>query len=661
MALYTYPGFLTTATRSRASVWTQLKETTSALRSTDALFLSLILCFGAFHFFSYQRTPDFLFDDVFYADAGRSLIAHGFYGINGHPESNQPSGLPALLGLLSLVGIAGHAALIRVMAACEALGLMFAYEVLRREVPRAVAGSICLLLASSTVFFSFATRSIFPSLPYLLTTMAALLVARNFENSTRRAWKYSWGFALAVLISVSLMFATAAMAFLGAIVMGVGMLYVRDRELAKTRLKMYTPIFLIALMVLGSWMFRKPGPTEWPLPGYPHSYFSQLALKSGNEPELGMATLADIPVRILKNAADDSIQLSEALYRRWVNVAWMSLLVTGPIILVLLGWGSSVWRWRGGLIEWYFIVYQLIYLLWPWKMEARFFLPVMPLACLYLWRGSKTLMLLAQNQPRLLGVASYPVAVILAVSSWFWMQGSWIGSHLTRVGLQDETSFIVWIVSAVLAVRMLWSENSWKLAAARFNSRLSATIPNLGTSGLGLLQFLGILTVFLLVFFGFTSQVSLARANADPSSAINRPTPDVVAAQWVNANTDSAAVIMARHVPIVYHYAERKLVWFPPSTNVSMLMQGIRRQKVDYIVSVNRQYNYYFPPDGICIAAVLAAYPDALELVHQTPEFRVFRVVSGKTASHGSSPGPPANDGVPPHPLAVGISSTFDR
>jgi hypothetical protein len=50
-----------------------------------------------------------------------------------------------------------------------------------------------------------------------------------------------------------------------------------------------------------------------------------------------------------------------------------------------------------------------------------------------------------------------------------------------------------------------------------------------------------------------------------------------------------------------------------------------------------------------------------LELVHQTPEFRVFRVVSGKTASHGSSPGPPANDGVPPHPLAVGISSTFDR
>lgn len=659
MALYTYPGFLTTATRSRASFWTQLKETTSALRLTDVIFLSLILGFGAFHFYSYQRTPDFWFDDVFYADAGRSLIEHGFYGINGHPETNQPPGLPALLGLLSFLGIAGHAALIRAMAACEALGLVFAYEVLRREVPRAVAGSICLLLASSTVFFFFATRSIFPSLPYLLTTMAAILVARNFENSTRPAWKYFWGFVLTVLISVSLMFATAAMAFLGAIAMSVAMLYVRDRKLAMTRLKMYTPIFLISLVVLGSWMIRKSGPTEWPLPGYPHSYFSQLALKSGNEPDLGMATLADIPVRILKNAADDSIQLSEALYRRWVNVAWMSLLVTGPIILILLGWGSSVWRWRGGLIEWYFLGYQFIYLLWPWKMEARFFLPVMPLACLYLWRGAKALVLLAQEQPRLLGVSWYPVAVILAVSSWFWMHGSWIGSHLIHVGLQDETSFTVWIASAVLAVRMLWSETSWKEAAARFNSRLSAAIPHLGTSGLGLLQFLGILAVSLLAIKGLTSQVSLARANADPASVVNSPTPDVIAAQWIKANTDSAAVIMARHVPIVYHYTGRRIVWFPPSVNVSMLMQGIRSMKIDYIVVVNRPYNYYFPPDGISIAALIAAYPNALELVQQTPEFRVFRVVSGSAAIHEAHLGPQVNAGGSPHPLADGISSTF--
>jgi hypothetical protein len=88
-------------------------------------------------------------------------------------------------------------------------------------------------------------------------------------------------------------------------------------------------------------------------------------------------------------------------------------------------------------------------------------------------------------------------------------------------------------------------------------------------------------------------------------------------------------------------------------------MQGIRSMKIDYIVVVNRPYNYYFPPDGISIAALIAAYPNALELVQQTPEFRVFRVVSGSAAIHEAHLGPQVNAGGSPHPLADGISSTF--
>ena len=432
-----------------------------------------ILCLGGLQFFAAQRVGSFQRDDVFFADAARSIVEHGFYGINGHPEINQPPGLPALLALLCLTGSCTHLAFLRVMAVFETLGFLVTYKLLRRQVSPVVAASISVLLISSRIFFLLATQWVFPSYPYFFTSMSALLVARRLENATTLATRVAWGVLLTVLIVASLMFASAGMAFLCAILVSTGLLFFRNRERAFERMKLYLVVFLVAAVVQGFWMHRKASPLEWPVPGYPQSYVLQLKVKSGNHPELGMATLADLPGRILKNAADDSLVLSQALLRRWVDVAWMSLLVTGPIVLILLGWCSSVWRTGGRIQEWYFAAYQGIYLLWPWKMEPRFFLPVAPLACFYMWRGGQTLIVLAKNRPRLVALVWYPLAVILAVSSWFWMQGSWIGSHLAHAGLQDETSLVVWTLSAILAVRILWAESSWLKASTGFQEWLS--------------------------------------------------------------------------------------------------------------------------------------------------------------------------------------------
>jgi hypothetical protein len=303
-----------------------------------------------------------------------------------------------------------------------------------------------------------------------------------------------------------------------------------------------------------------------------------------------------------------------------------------------VGWAFSVWRWRGGLQDWYFAGYALIYLLWPWKVEPRFFLPIMPLACLYMWNGGRALVLLAKERPRFLGVVWYPVAVILAISSWFWMHGTWIGSHLTHAGLQDESSFAVWVISAALAVRMLWAESAWQQSSARVSHWFSRPIAASSINPARLIQVLGILTVSYLVLIGLTSQMSLARTNLDTSSPVNNSS-DVTAAEWIKSNTEPVAVVMARHVPIVYHFAERKLVWFPPSANASMLYEGIRKHNVNYLVTVTRRINYYLPPEDDGMAALLSAYPDAFELVHQTPTFRVFRVVSEKSQKQEPSRG----------------------
>jgi hypothetical protein len=622
---------------SRTGFWQLVKATAASIHWMDVFAFTCILCFGALQFFGSQRFPGFQRDDVFYADAGRSLIEHGFYGINGHPETNQPPGLPAFLGLLCLTGNCTHLAFLRAMAVFETFGFFFTYELLRRQASRIVAASICLLLISSRIFFLMATQWVFPSYPYFFTSMSALLVARKFERSTTPASRAAWGALLTLLVVASLMFASAGMAFLAAILVSIAVLCLRSRPRAFARMKLYLAVFLIAAAVQGFWMHRKPAPLEWPVPGYPQSYLSQLKVKSGNEPQLGMATVSDIAGRILKNAADDSIMISQVLYHRWIDVAWMSLFVSGPIIFVLLGWGYSVWRTRGGIQEWYFAAFQGIYLLWPWKMEPRFFLPVFPLALFYMWRGGTALLVLSKNRPRLLALAWYPLAVILAVSSWFWMHGSWIASHMTHAGLQDETSLAVWLFSAILAVRILWAESSWQKSSLALQNWLSRPTRFLRISPLRILQCFVVLLVATLSLTGLESQLTLARTNLDLNSQTNSVPPDVLAAEWINSHTEPNATIMARHVPVVYHYSGRNLVWFPPSSNPQLLLEGIRNHKIDYIVVVVRLNSYYLPPEEDCMAALLSAYPEAFELVHRAPAFRVFRVVLDGAQKHQPS------------------------
>src|SRR5215468_3798122 len=65
----------------------------------------LIVISGVATAILHQRTPDFMGEDVFYADAARNLL-HGFYGVNGSPETTQPPGLPAILALL--IGLFGY-------------------------------------------------------------------------------------------------------------------------------------------------------------------------------------------------------------------------------------------------------------------------------------------------------------------------------------------------------------------------------------------------------------------------------------------------------------------------------------------------------------------------------------------------------------------------
>ena len=95
----------------------------------------------------------------------------------------MPPGLPAILGFLGDTVGYSRAVFLRVMVVSATLGLLITYELLRRQTSRAVAAAICLLFISSRVHFDLVTQAVWPSYPYFVATMAALLVARKLEEA----------------------------------------------------------------------------------------------------------------------------------------------------------------------------------------------------------------------------------------------------------------------------------------------------------------------------------------------------------------------------------------------------------------------------------------------------------------------------------------------
>jgi hypothetical protein len=625
--------FLQSVKPARSGFWETLAEVSSPLRCADILVFALIFGIGAWQFFSVQRVSDFVYDDVVFADAARSMIGHGLYGINGYPETNMPPGLSAILAVFCAIGAGSHAVFLLTMVIFGTLALMASYELLRRQAPRAVAAAVCLLLISSRIHFDFVTQTVWPSYPYFFTSICALLVAQRLEKATRLSSRIGWGALMTTLVVASLMFASAGIAFLGAMVASLGVLFLRDRYLGFCRLKTYAGILLVGIAVQGLWMHQKMEASagiaaqEWPVQGFPHSYVAQLKLKDGREPELGVVTLRDIPVRILRNAYQHANLLSQLLLQRSIYLAWMSIATIGMLILISIGWCYSMWPSGGRLQEWYFAGYEFIYLLWPWQLETRFFLPVAPLACLYAWRGGKAIVALAKNRPRAVGLVWFPAAILLAVNSWFWMHGIGAAGHLPHAGLQDETSFVVWMLSAILAAWMVWANTSW-LRGVPVLPRYAGMIGGRGVTLVRLVHIFGLVVVISLLFFGMKQQIADGRSNMDLNSAVNRLTPDAEAGEWIRSHTQPNAIVMARHVPTVFHYSGRSVVWFPPSSNPQLLMEGILRQKVNFVLVVNRKFNYYLPPDDECFDPLQAVYPDAFRSVFQAPDFRIFQVVS---------------------------------
>lgn len=601
--------------------------------NTDLIFLALILLFGSVTVYFHQRTTDFWGEDVFYADAARSLLQHGFYGVNGVPETTQPPGLAGLLAMLFSIFGDSYSVAVVAMAVCETLGFLVVYAFLRRRAPNVVAGAICVLLLSSSLYFLFATRQVYACFPYFFTTMLALLSAEECDKASTLRSRITWGTVLAAAVVASLLIATATMALLGALAAAPIATALTDRQLGRKRLVTFLPILILGLAVQGLWMHRKPAPLEWSLPGYPASYLHQLMVKSGNDPEMGMAKLSDIPGRVDANLRDESSMILQMALGHGVKRARALVLI--PILLVMIGWCSSVVKSRGReMADWYFAGYQFIYLLWPWVMEGRFLFPIAPLYCFYIWQGGKALVTAAKLKPRIVGVAWSATGLALTIADVHLSYTAGMQSGSDRLA---QLSISLWLASAGCAAWMAYTGRSIfamgsspSLAAGEFKQPGGAW----RIRSAQLLRYASYVIVAGLVATGAVAEVHLARQNLKAPELIAHPEQtgyetlytDVEAGIWLRSHTPANAVIMARHWPTVHHYADRKLIWFPPISDPDTLSRGIERHHVDFVVVVKHRYPYYLPDDGYCFERLLRAYPTDFRLILEQPNLRIYTV-----------------------------------
>jgi len=599
----------------------------------DFIIFLLIAVFGVSTVLLHHRAADFLAEDVFYADAAQCLLHYGFFGVNGVPETTQPPGLAAILAVLFSIFGYSYAVCVGAMAVFETLGFLVAYEFLRRRVSMLVATTICILLLSSPLYFAWATRMVYPCFAYFFTTMLALLAGDEYDRASTTRSRIVWGTVLTIAVVASLLIATSTVALLVAMAAVVVLTALKERCLARIRLLKFLPVFLVGSAVLGVWMLRKPAPLEWPLPGYPRSYVQQLKVKNGRQPELGMAKWSDIPARVSTNLLAEGDILAQLLLRHGVDRGNVAVVIV-PFLLTFIGWTYSVVKTRGmELVDWYFAGYQFIYVLWPWTMDTRFTLPIAPIACFYMWQGINGAILASRTKPRVVGIIWFPAALLLTIfgTHWIYTQRSDGNRYLPATLIVP-----VWLISAGIAAWMAYTGKSVFSAetSSKVGTWIKQPLSKWRVSPLHLLRYSIYLIVTALVLIGIVSDTRIARENLNAldfnntqeTGAYGFLATEVEAGLWLRSNTPSDSVVMARHWPTVYHYARRKLVWFAPISDPRVLLEGIVRHGVNYVVVVKHVTPYYLPDDDYCFDRLLAIYQDKFRLVLERTNLRIFKV-----------------------------------
>lgn len=586
----------------------------------DLAVYAALLSLGVAYFRYYLKTPDLTLDATYF-ELARSIVEKGAYVFDFRTETMFPPGFPTILALVyRLTGVSVPVAY-HVAAVVAVLGLLATYELLRRVENRAVAVAICLVLATSPSLFSFVTSMIFAEMPYFFFSMAALLLALKIDQPKPLKAQAGWILLLGVTLVLAVMTRSVGIALLGGLFLWIAVSVFTNRQLVRARIiKFFIPL-LLALVVQGLWSgwAKQRQVEQWSIGGWPHSYMSQLLLKDGNDPELGRATLGDIPGRIATNLTHRAAEVSQLLFRRETATHfWSSPVIIGLILLIGIGLATSLWKGGGQPHDWYFLCHEAIFLVWPWGTETRFVLPVVPLAWLYLWRGGKVMKTLLDRRTRVAAIGLAFLGTFLAFES------AEVAIHASAKRWEPLLASLFWGLIAFIGFGILALRNFSRRTGSEpaghwldtFQARLAPA-----------LRVTLIVMLAALIGYGALLEFEVARGNAHPDLTQGPWYPDIEAAEWIQSHTPPDQVVMALKQDLVFHYTGHKVVWFPPISDPKQLMDGIRRHHINLVVVVTaHKYSSWQPSEEVCFTSLLKAYPSSFRVLHSGPNYWIYEV-----------------------------------
>jgi len=593
-----------------------------AKRGVDLLVYAVILLIGAFQFTHYVRTSDFV-SDPGYPDLAQSILERGSYQFDFLPEATLPPGFPLILAAVGRFAGLSPATLFPVLAVSTALGLLVAYELLRRVESRGLAAVACLLMGSSPSLFGVNTGLVFPEMPFFLASMLALLLALKIDSGPHGKAVIGWALVLGLVLALAVLIRSVGIALLIGLGTWIAASFLAAPETGWRRLRYFTIPLILGMTAQLGWSVwaQRHEALEWPqLPGYPQSYLSQLKVKDGQHPELGMASIADIPARIGRNIISRTVGFGEMLTRKHISPFWSSPAICGVLILIVVGLAYSL-RNGGQLHDWYFLWGECIFLVWPWDFRERFLFPVLPLACLYLWRGLQALKECSRRAPKVVGLlAIVSGSILTSASAAFALHVATFPTEVNHARMdhvQPIASVLFWGVLVAIGFGLLLVPTS---AFEWFNRlpwpRISISLRAVATLG-----------ALVIVASGIQVQVAYGRYNLHPDVTHQEFYPEIKAAQWIQANQPSGRVIMAREQDTVFHYTRRRVVWFPPISDPQVLMDGVRRFHVALLLVVHHSNSYWLPAEDVCFKRLLQAYGSLFRLIHQDGNYEIFEVL----------------------------------
>jgi len=336
-------------------------------------------------------------DAGLYVGLGRALAAGQGYALDGLPHTKYPPGLPVVLaGLVRLGGAEAYGAFHAALAVALLAAVWLAFELVRRlGFPAPVALAVALATGVSQTLFDLSIQYVRTEPLFLALSLAALLAV---WRSQRHDAGWGWALLAAGLVMAAILTRLAGVALL--VVPGLGLLRRGARPTARARALL---VLLAGVAVVVAWQVRATG----------------VARTHAGAADYGAEFLAAEPRDLTKTVRLDMPPLDgPALARRVagnleVMARAMAVLLTNvdrasarlpvgvlSLLLVLLGMGVLAFG-RGCTAERQqaaaFVAATLVlYLLWPFNQQERFYVPLLPLLVLAAGLGLRALLAVAR-------------------------------------------------------------------------------------------------------------------------------------------------------------------------------------------------------------------------------------------------------------------------